>query len=435
MPRGFQTIDLWFLRCRQTNKGWPIHQTAEILHLELPIVNPWRPTTFSAALLALLFTTAFQFCCVAFPLLHNLHVQAFSWVCNSVYDCTWMGMSALANLRMCSELAFRKAKKDCQTGVIISTHKKGDRRKCTNCQCTSFLNLLEKAYASCLEKHSARKKIETKLECTQCSFALAEHYRPNFHSQSKFPEIWVYAKDVYVFCRSRKSIWPGPLWKALGSFAGVRCWPPPVLTPLVCVNWTDSRSRFNEGVTSVRCTINRLLFSGDLVLPASSERGFRVSTCTWSVFNCVRPSLNENQRWKNEVLFLWGSACECMLQASGNTLQQVEKFKQFRVVFANDWRQNNEMNTRICKANTVLCELYRSVVTKRELSNIAKLSAFKPVFVNLYVWSCILDNNRKIAISGTSSKDRIFAKSSRVTLSDEVGSFEIRKTLNVKPFT
>jgi len=41
------------------------------------------------------------------------------------------------------------------------------------------------------------------------------------------------------------------------------------------------------------------------------------------------------------------------------------------------------MNTRICKANTVLCELYRSVVTKRELSNIAKLSAFKPVFVNL----------------------------------------------------
>jgi len=35
----------------------------------------------------------------------------------------------------------------------------------------------------------------------------------------------------------------------------------------------------------------------------------------------------------------------------------------------------------LVKANPVLCELYRSVVRKRELSNIAKLSVFKSVCV------------------------------------------------------
>ena len=35
--------------------------------------------------------------------------------------------------------------------------------------------------------------------------------------------------------------------------------------------------------------------------------------------------------------------------------------------FRNDGRQKREIETRVGKANTVLRELYRSVVTKREL--------------------------------------------------------------------
>jgi len=41
------------------------------------------------------------------------------------------------------------------------------------------------------------------------------------------------------------------------------------------------------------------------------------------------------------------------------------------------WYGNyEEIDTRICKANAVLRELYRSVVTKWELSNTTKLSGF-----------------------------------------------------------
>jgi len=47
------------------------------------------------------------------------------------------------------------------------------------------------------------------------------------------------------------------------------------------------------------------------------------------------------------------------------------------------WRkaEPQDIGTRIGKDNAVLRELHRSVVTKRELSNIIKLSVFKSIFV------------------------------------------------------
>ena len=65
-----------------------------------------------------------------------------------------------------------------------------------------------------------------------------------------------------------------------------------------------------------------------------------------------------------------------MLQVSGNTLQQLEIFKYLGVVFTSDGRQSEEIDTRVANANAVQRELYRSVVTKWELSNTAKLSVF-----------------------------------------------------------
>jgi len=74
-----------------------------------------------------------------------------------------------------------------------------------------------------------------------------------------------------------------------------------------------------------------------------------------------------------------------MLQVSGNTLLQVKKFKYLGEVFASDEMLSKEIDTQTGKVNPVLRELYRSVVTKRELSNTVKLSVFKSVFVLLPV--------------------------------------------------
>jgi len=71
---------------------------------------------------------------------------------------------------------------------------------------------------------------------------------------------------------------------------------------------------------------------------------------------------------------------------SGTTLQQVEKLKWLGVVLTSAGRRNEEIDTRISEANAVLRELYRSVVTKRELSNTAKVSVFKSVFVPILTY-------------------------------------------------
>jgi len=57
-----------------------------------------------------------------------------------------------------------------------------------------------------------------------------------------------------------------------------------------------------------------------------------------------------------------------MLKVRSNTLQQVKKFKYLGVVFTSGGKQSKEFDIWIVKANTVLLELYCSVVTNHELS-------------------------------------------------------------------
>jgi len=84
---------------------------------------------------------------------------------------------------------------------------------------------------------------------------------------------------------------------------------------------------------------------------------------------------------KIDVICLSRHPRQYFLQVSENTLQQVETLKYLGVVCTSDGSMNKRFDTRISEANAVLRELYRSVVTKRELLKTAKLSVFKSVFV------------------------------------------------------
>ena len=70
-----------------------------------------------------------------------------------------------------------------------------------------------------------------------------------------------------------------------------------------------------------------------------------------------------------------------MLQVTGATMKQVEKFKYLAVAFTSDGRQDKELDTRIGKAIAVTRALHYSIVIKPELSKKAKLSIFETVFV------------------------------------------------------
>jgi len=72
------------------------------------------------------------------------------------------------------------------------------------------------------------------------------------------------------------------------------------------------------------------------------------------------------------------------------------------------WRkaEPQEIDTRIGEANEVLRELYRSVVTKRELSNTVKLSVFKSIFVPIltYGHESWVGASTKVGICGKSPR-------------------------------
>jgi len=137
---------------------------------------------------------------------------------------------------------------------------------------------------------------------------------------------------------------------------------------------------------------------------------------------------------KTKVLFLSRNPRQCMLRVSSSPLQQMEKLKYLGVVFTNDGKRNKEIDTRIGKANAVLRELYRCVVTKWELSNTARFSIFKPVFVPILTnghesWLMTKRILTEVQAAETGFSRRVHG----LTLCDKVRKCEIRKALNVEP--
>ena len=63
------------------------------------------------------------------------------------------------------------------------------------------------------------------------------------------------------------------------------------------------------------------------------------------------------------------------------SLPQVNEFKYLGVLFTSEGTMEQEIGRRIGAAGEVLQSLYRTVVTKRELSQKAKLSIYRSVFV------------------------------------------------------
>ena len=153
-----------------------------------------------------------------------------------------------------------------------------------------------------------------------------------------------------------------------------------VLSPLLFVvymNWIDKASQADECATIENCKITRLLFADDLVLLSSTESGLQRALNSFAdAWNAAGMKICSA---KTEVLHLSRNPGQCVLQVNGARLKQVEKFKYLGVAFTSDGTQDEELDTRIGKASSVMRALHYSVVMKRELSKKAKVSIFKTV--------------------------------------------------------
>ncbi|TWW67188.1 hypothetical protein D4764_02G0002290 [Takifugu flavidus] len=72
---------------------------------------------------------------------------------------------------------------------------------------------------------------------------------------------------------------------------------------------------------------------------------------------------------------------ECFLRVKEKILPQVEEFMYLGVLFMSEGRMEQEIDRRIGAASAVMRTLHRSVVVKRELSQKAKLSIYRSIFV------------------------------------------------------
>ena len=127
------------------------------------------------------------------------------------------------------------------------------------------------------------------------------------------------------------------------------------------VNWIDNHNRVDEDVTIRNCRINRFQIADDLVLLASSKSLNSLQHALYMVSAACHQAGMENVTRKTEVLRLSRNPRQCAL----------DNFKYLGVVFTSGVKQNEQMDTRIGKANALLRATHRSVVTRRELSNTA----------------------------------------------------------------
>ena len=72
---------------------------------------------------------------------------------------------------------------------------------------------------------------------------------------------------------------------------------------------------------------------------------------------------------------------ECSLRVGNEILPQVEEFKYLGVLFTSEGRMELEIDGRIGAASAVLRALHRPVVVKKELSQKAKLSIYRSIYV------------------------------------------------------
>ncbi|MBJ5627121.1 hypothetical protein JGG67_23160 [Salmonella enterica subsp. enterica serovar Derby] len=69
---------------------------------------------------------------------------------------------------------------------------------------------------------------------------------------------------------------------------------------------------------------------------------------------------------------------KCVVE--GNGLEQVPDFSYLGTVISGDGKLDRELDNRICKAGKVCSQLYKTIFSKKEVSQKTKLSVYNAVF-------------------------------------------------------
>uniref|UniRef100_A0A8C6LCZ4 Reverse transcriptase domain-containing protein n=1 Tax=Nothobranchius furzeri TaxID=105023 RepID=A0A8C6LCZ4_NOTFU len=153
-------------------------------------------------------------------------------------------------------------------------------------------------------------------------------------------------------------------------------------SPILFITFMDRISRCSQGVEGIRfggLRIRSLLFADDVVLLASSERNLQHSLQRFEA-ECEAAGMRISSS-KSETMVLIRKRVECLCRVRDEVLPQVEEFKHLGVLFTSEGKLEREIDRWMGAASAVIRALYRSVMVKRELSQKAKLSIYRLIYV------------------------------------------------------
>ena len=178
--------------------------------------------------------------------------------------------------------------------------------------------------------------------------------------------------------------------------------------------------------------MDSLLFADDVVRLASSADGLQNALDRFEQL-CSTFGMKISME-KTEVMVISRDANQPTLHLNNNPLKQVNKFKYLGVQFSSDEKQDSEIDRRIGAASGILRSLYRTVVTKAELSKTTKLAIYKSVFRPTLIYGheqWIL--TEKIRSRIQSAEMRFLRRAAGLALKDKIRSSNIRESLQIEP--
>uniref|UniRef100_A0A8C6KM13 Reverse transcriptase domain-containing protein n=1 Tax=Nothobranchius furzeri TaxID=105023 RepID=A0A8C6KM13_NOTFU len=358
-----------------------------------------------------------------------------------------------------------------QIRVVVPIFKKGDWMVCPKYREITLLSLPGKVYSKVLERR-VRSIVESQIEVEQCGFRPGRGTVDQLYTLARAMEgAWEFAQPIHMcFVDLEKAydrVPRGTLWGTLQEYGvgglllraiqslyqrslslvriagsksdlfplrvGLRQGCP--LSPVLFITFMDRISRRSCGMEYVEFggrRISSLLFADYVVLLASSSSDLQPFLGRF-VAECEATGMRISTS-KSETMVLDQERVACQLRVEREVLPQVEEFTCLVVLFTSEGRRDQEINRRIGSSSAVMRTLSRSVVVKRELSQKARLSIYRSIYVPILtygheLWVMTERTRSQIQAAKMSFLRRVAGLSLRI----RVRSSEIREGLGVEP--
>ncbi|TWW64140.1 hypothetical protein D4764_03G0011480 [Takifugu flavidus] len=206
-------------------------------------------------------------------------------------------------------------------------------------------------------------------------------------------------------------------------------------SPVLFIIFMDRIPRRSWGVEGVEFggrKISSLLFVDDVVLLAPSNRDLQEMLGLFAT-ECEAAGMRISTSKSESMVLAWKKV-ECLLQVGEEVLPQVEEFKYLGILFTSEGRMEREIDRRIAAASAVMQALNRSIVVKKELSQKARLSIYRSIYVPILTyghqrWVMTERTRSRIQAAEMSFLHRVAG----LNLRDRVRSLDIREELGVEP--